>query len=849
MAADTKVMEAIIRIGGEMDKSVNSTMTKAGNSLTKLNKKLASFEKAALVAGAALTTAFAGAAIYAGKKLYDLGAQFQEVTNTIRIGTGATGEQLKKLEKSFEKVYAALPLSADVVATAIADINTLTGAEGTALEEFTHRALDAADMLKVDAKGLYTAAAKSFNAFGISAEQMADKLDFVWKVSQSTGTGMEELMETVQQNQTTFRSLGYEYEQAIALIGQLDKAGFETTDAMSALQKAVANMAKAGVKDMSKGLQNAIDKIKNAKTESEAAQLAIEAFGARGGAKMAKGIRDGSIAVDELVKALKASPETIGKAGDETDTLGDKWEEFKHKIELGLKPAAESLYNAFKVFIPILENLAEKAMPIIQKKAQELAVYIQNGAEAFKGWADSISADDIEKKLKGVAGALKDAFKWIQRNKDTLITIGKILLGVYATVKAFAVITTIIRGIAAAQWLWNAAMTANPIGIIIMAIAALVAAVIWLWNNWDKVVAWISGLWDKFAQKFPKTAAFLKQYWEVSCKALKAVWDWLCEAFTAAWDFVSEQFTQAWERMKFTWNFLCDALGSAWDAVCDGLSAAWDFVSDQFSQAWERMKFTWNFLCEALGSAWDAVCNGLSAAWDYVAGQFTQGWENLKMTWNYICGIFGSAWDAVCSGLTTAWDTVSGYFTSAIEWLGGLFTGLWDGIKSAFTSVFDSIPAALKTPINAVINIINGAINAINGIGFTIPDWVPGLGGKRFEVNIPNIPMLAKGGFTQGVSIAGEAGTEAVISFDPAYRKQNQGYLMTAAEMLGMTAVPNTGSGSTTYNLGGVSFSPVIQTGDNVDRGSILQQFRACMPDLMDIIEEALRERESHRYV
>ena len=771
-----KVLETQIKIEGQMDASVQKAISATTKNLAKLEGKVGdsfkgfsslgkqmsgkvvqgfkSLEKAALAAGAALTTAVAGAAVYGAKKLVDLSNEFQEVTNTIRIGTGATGDQLKELEKSFDNVYANLPLSKDVVATAIADINTLTGATGKSLEDFTHRALDAADMLQTDAKGLYTAAAQSFNAFGIEADQMAGMLDYVWKVSQSTGTGMQELMETVQKNQTTFRSLGYTYEESIALVGQLDKAGFEATDAMSAMQKAVATMGQKGIKDMSKGLQNAIKHIKDAKTDTEAVSLAIEAFGARAGAKMAKGIRDGTISVEELVATMKASPETIGAAADATDTVGDKWQELKNHIEVGLRPAIDAITGVMKDFVPVLGDLATQALPKVQEAAQKLATYITE------------NQDTIKQKIVELAQNIKDSLVWVYENRDALIDMAKKIGAAYLAIKGIQAGIAIWQGMSkaiggvttaykfltaaqtkqkmaemaaavktkallamqkaatAAQWLWNAAMSANPIGLVVAAVAALVAAGWWLYNNWDKVCAWLSAAWQAFADKFPGVAEFLK---------------------------------------------------NVWDGVCTGFKVAWETLTSWFSAAVD-------------------------------------------------------------------------FFRPIVETIAGLFSGAWDGIKTAFKTVFEALPAILKAPINAIIKIINGAIDAINKIGFTIPDWVPGLGGKEFSVNIPNLPMLAAGGFTQGPSIAGEAGTEAVISFDPAHRTENQAYLMTAAEMLGMFAAPKETGGTTTINLGGVNFQPVLKVGDNVDRAGIERQLRACLPDLLDMITDELQAREAHRY-
>ena len=86
--------------------------------------------------------------------------------------------------------------------------------------------------------------------------------------------------------------------------------------------------------------------------------------------------------------------------------------------------------------------------------------------------------------------------------------------------------------------------------------------------------------------------------------------------------------------------------------------------------------------------------------------------------------------------------------------------------------------------ISPVVDIINAVITGINGIA--IPDWVPGIGGKSLNIPTIQLPQLAAGGFTEGVSIAGEAGTEAVISFASAYRDENIGYWSEAGQMLGV---------------------------------------------------------------
>lgn len=136
-------------------------------------------------------------------------------------------------------------------------------------------------------------------------------------------------------------------------------------------------------------------------------------------------------------------------------------------------------------------------------------------------------------------------------------------------------------------------------------------------------------------------------------------------------------------------------------------------------------------------------------------------------------GVFGAVIGGAIGYFKSFIDTISSVlsgvatmFGGLIDFLTGVFTGnwgkAWEGVKSIFKGAFDALVAIAKAPINAVISIINGAIAGINKIGIKIPDWVPGIGGKGFSINIPTIPTLAvgtmdwKGGLAQISERGGE---------------------------------------------------------------------------------------------
>ena len=263
---------------------------------------------------------------------------------------------------------------------------------------------------------------------------------------------------------------------------------------------------------------------------------------------------------------------------------------------------------------------------------------------------------------------------------------------------------------------------------------------------------------------------------------------------------------------------------------------------------------------------WDTIKAAAVQLGQYLAGV----WEDIKAgVSSFLTSIgqfFTSAWTGIKNGVSASLTSIGEFFTNAWTSIKDGCASMTSSVTGLFSSAFSALPGILKAPMNAAISLINGAINAINGIGFTVPDWVPGLGGKAFAVNIPNIPMLAKGGFTTGPSIAGEAGQEAVISFNPAYRAENIGYLQKAAARLGVAddmtvsyyadqlaalGVDSLTPTNTaiTYNLGGLVFSPTVTVaGGDTNKESIIEQLRNYHGELLELIEELLQEKEAGSY-
>ena len=178
--------------------------------------------------------------------------------------------------------------------TAIADYNTRLGLTGEDLQGISKQALQVADMLGEDLGGVIEGSSQAFQQWNIDADGMGEAMDYVFKVSQSTGVGFTDLMNTVQQFGPQLQEMGYSFDEATALIGQLDKAGVNTSEVMSAMKKSVSALAKEGV-SAKDGINAYFDAIKNAGDATEATSIATEIFGTKAASTMASAIRDGTL--------------------------------------------------------------------------------------------------------------------------------------------------------------------------------------------------------------------------------------------------------------------------------------------------------------------------------------------------------------------------------------------------------------------------------------------------------------------------------------------------------------------------------------------------------------------------
>lgn len=231
----------------------------------------------------------------------------------------------------------------------------------------------------------------------------------------------------------------------------------------------------------------------------------------------------------------------------------------------------------------------------------------------------------------------------------------------------------------------------------------------------------------------------------------------------------------------------------AWAAVTKIAAAA----ASLLGKALRLMMGPWGLVIAAVATA-IIYSKELAAGWQWVKTKALELWSTFSEKFPLISGIVQTAVGPIIVAVRTVIDV----FMEVIQFIKNVFTGewsaAWENVKNIFGSIWEGIKDLAKVPLNGIIRMINVAIRGLNSLSIDIPEWVPGVGGNTWGVNIPQIPELAKGGIATRSTLAniGEGREpEAVLP------------LSKLDAMLG-----NTGGGMN------VTFSPVINvTGGNGD--------------------------------
>ena len=580
------------------------------------------------------SAAIVGGGILAAKGLYDLGATWDDVADTIRVQTGAVGDELDGLVDIAKNIATNVPVDIAKIAPALSDVSQRLGLTGDDLQRVTEQILEAGRMLGEDLD--LDAVTGSFNAFGVEQDQISGKLDYLWQVSQGTGIGMNDLASKLAAAAPITQQLGFSFEDTAAMIGAFDKAGLDSQTMVGAMQKGLAGMTAPG-EDAAATFQRVMGEIQgfiDTGDEAAARDLAGSVFGTRGAAQFVGALQNGTVNMADLAASAGLTGDSIMDAASETADFAEKWQLVQNKASAALEPLASSVFSA-------LGGALDAMMPALT---------------AFTGWL---------------------------AENPAMLQIIAAVIGILAL--AFV-------GLTIATWAMNTALLANPITWIVLAIVALIAVVILLALNWDAVVAWIGEVWGGFigwitgvidgfvgwwTGVWEGFAGWITGVWEGFVGFVTDVWqgfvDWIMAIVIGYLSFWIGIWTSVASFFTDVWNNLVSFVTGVWQGYINWImsmilgfvafwSGVWEGVSSFFRSMWEGV-------ARAASDIWNGVISFLTGIPGKILGVFTGAGQ-----WLYDIGsdILQGLWD----GLESIWNNL----VSWIEDIGSTIADTFAGV-------------------------------------------------------------------------------------------------------------------------------------------------------------------------
>lgn len=323
--------------------------------------------KASLVAfmtnPAVLAATAIGAIVAVGKAAFDASEEINDAYDTIRIGTGATGDALDELKASFDKVFTNVPSDVATVSTAIADLNTRLGLAGEELEKLATQFVELSRITQTDVGANIQNVTRLFGDWNVAAKDYGATLDSLFKISQATGITIDKLATTTVQYGASLRSMGFTLDEATAMLGKFEKEGVNTETALSSMRIALAKFAEDGVNAQT-AFRSVIREIQTLDATAATAR-AIEVFGSRAGSDMAAAIREGRFEFESLMETISASDETISGVNKETTGFMEQVQLLGNKLMIALTPLGTSIEMELDKAFKLLNAFADNVLPYI----------------------------------------------------------------------------------------------------------------------------------------------------------------------------------------------------------------------------------------------------------------------------------------------------------------------------------------------------------------------------------------------------------------------------------------------------------------------------------------------------
>lgn len=589
------------------------------------------------------------------------GLDFEKTMNTLSGVTGASADVMQRFRDTAKALGNDMTLSNTSAADAAQAMTELAKAGFSVDESITAAkgTLQLAAAAQVSAGQAAEIQANALQAFGLKADYAAKAADVLSNAANASSAEITDVAFALQAGGSVARQTGVSLEDTAASIALLANNGIKGSDAGTLLKSALlklsapSDQASGALQELGVsafdaqgnfvGMEALFGQLQAASKRMTPEMYAMDtalAFGSDAARLAGVAAKDGAAGFDKMRDAMNQEGSASKLAAAQNQ---------------GLPGVIERLKNAAET---LAITLFEKIQGPLSSIGDGLTGFTNKMQDAFENPAVSQAAGNIGSALSTIGTAfgnvlsavgpslvsgLSDAVNLIVRFKDFLIPL---VAGLAAYKTVMLAITVATKAWAAVQALLNIALTANPIGLIIAAIAGLVAGIVVLYKRNETFRNIVQATWTAIKN------------------VIGAVWGWLS---TTVFPALKTAFTAIGTGAMWLWN---NAIKPAWNGIKEVIGLAWEVASDLFAN-WKRAMdllgqgalWLWN---NAISPAWEGIKTAISAAWRFVSpilDKFSEGWDALKS------GISGAS-SAIKDAVTSAFSGLAAVIKAPLKVLG-----------------------------------------------------------------------------------------------------------------------------------------------------------------------------------
>ena len=498
----------------------------------------------------------------------------------------------------------------------------------------------------------------------------------------------------------------------------------------------------------------------------------------------------GAVSVEMLDKAMQK----LGKAGGGgVTTIGDAWDSFNETLSLALLPtldaltpiisglidkmsgwgesAGKTITNVIKYFQDLFQKLQENAATLafleawdnIKSAFDSIVSIIGNVINSFLGintetTKNATSIDNVAKSIAIFAGKfsevtqkIADFLKKISESKSAMDTLKGTLVVLASAFVALKVINGIVKAIelynnivkigTAIQGAFNAVMAINPFVALGIAIAAIVAGLVYFFTQtetgkkaWASFVDFLKSSWDGIVSFFSGIGQWFADIWNGAVDGAKGIWQGLVDWFSGIvqgiqniWNGITTFFTTLWTTVvtgiQTAWAGVTGFFTGLWDGIVNIVKTVFTTIATLVTGAYNWFVTTFQPLISFYQSIFNLIGSIINSAFQLILAIIRGAYQLVIGAWQGISGFFGGIFNAVSSVVSTVFSAIGSFAVSA--W--NVLVGVWNAVAGFFGGIFNAVRGIVSSVFSAIGSFASSSWGVVSSIWSAVSGFFSGI--------------------------------------------------------------------------------------------------------------------------